>query len=402
MAACPGLRSVHLMKWRRELSGERDRTTSRCPFDAVILAALLCATPITAALAQTTINAGDVSALPGTTAAVPIRIVLPAGTACATLQFNLTVVAGNGAPAVDAQVGFTSEVGTPTLNIADGLATALVGWLSNFSPPLTGTMQLGTLGVPIPISAQTGQNYTVQVIKLSGTTDGETNLPMSGVNGLITIGSGPPPSPTDTPAPLSSTTPTAVVPSLTPTTALPSATATEQSATATSTAVPGGPTPTVTPSAAATATGTAVPTVAAAIAAASAGDTVLTLESAPSDFPSSGTITVVGNEPLSAPIPFARSGNTLNLLNAGGLPSDVQNGTTITVVPAGPEATATPTTVAPTGPATATVTPTSGGGTATGGSGGGGGCDIDVTDRSVTWLLAGLVLGVLMARRTHR
>jgi len=401
MAGCPGLRSVRSMKWRRELSGEKDRTTRRCPFQAVILAALLCATPITAAFAQTTINAGDVSALPGTTAAVPIRIVLPAGTACATLQFNLTVVAGNSAPAVDAQVGFTSEVGTPTLNIADGLATALVGWLSNFSPLLTGTVQLGTLGFPIPTSAQTGQNYSVQVIKPSGTTDGETNLPMSGVNGLITIGSGPPPSQTGTPASLSSATPTAVVPSFTPTTALPSATATEQSATATSTAVPGGPTPTVSPSAAATATGTAVPTVTAAIAAASAGDRVLTLESAPSDFPSSGTITVIGNEPLSAPIPFARSGNSLNLLNAGGLPSDVQNGTTITVVPAGPEATATPTTVAPTGVTPTAIAPTTPAGGASAG-GGGGGCDIDVTDRNATWMLVGLVLGVLMARRTHR
>jgi hypothetical protein len=88
-------------------------------------------------------------------------------------------------------------------------------------------------------------------------------------------------------------------------------------------------------------------------------------------------------------------------MNARGLPSDVQNGTTITVLPAGPEATVIPTTVAPTGVTPTAIAPTTPAGGASAG-GGRGGCHIDVTDRNATWMLAGLVLGVLMARRTHR
>ena len=136
----------------------------------------------------TTINARSVNALPDTTAVVPISIVLPAGTSCATLQFNLTVVPNDGAPAVATNVTFTSLVGAPSINMNNGPASALVGWFSPLSSSLVGTMQIGTLSVPIPASAQPGNTYAVTVINPSGTTEGGTGLPMSGVNGVVTIG----------------------------------------------------------------------------------------------------------------------------------------------------------------------------------------------------------------------
>jgi len=136
----------------------------------------------------TLIDAGAVSAPPGTTAVVPISIQLPAGTSCATMQFNLTVAPKGGALAVDTNVAFASLVGAPSLNFNDGPATILVGWLSDFSPLLTGTVQVGTLSVSIPAAALDGQAYVVEVINPSGTTAGGIDLSMNGVNGLITVG----------------------------------------------------------------------------------------------------------------------------------------------------------------------------------------------------------------------
>lgn len=160
-------------------------------FHATVLGAFLCAAPLSAAFAQATIKADDVKrAAAGTTAQVPIRLVLPAGSSCATLQFNLTVEPSRGAPAVDTNVKFASAVGPPSLSLSAGPATALVGWLSNFDPLLTGNVQLGTLSVPLPASAKAGATYTVNVLKPSGTSDGAADLKMIGAKGTITIAPG--------------------------------------------------------------------------------------------------------------------------------------------------------------------------------------------------------------------
>jgi hypothetical protein len=170
---------------------------------ALVLGLLLCGAPLSAALAQTTVNAGDTTAMPGDTASIPISIVLPSGTPCATLQYKLSVTGNGDAPAVSTNVTFTSSVGPTSQNTnpAGHPEQVLVGWFSNFSPLLTGTTQLGTLSVPIPATAQSGQTYTVQVLLPSGTTDGSTDLPMDGVSSTITIGGAPGPTPTATVAP---------------------------------------------------------------------------------------------------------------------------------------------------------------------------------------------------------
>jgi len=158
-------------------------------FSTVALGALVCALPISAAFAQISVNAADVSALAGTTASVPISIALPAGTPCANLAFTLTVVANGGAPAVSSNATFASLVGSPSANLNYGPATVLVGWFSNFSPVLTGTAQVGTLSVPIPAGAVDGQTYTVQVINPFATSDGSTDLGnIDSGNGSITVG----------------------------------------------------------------------------------------------------------------------------------------------------------------------------------------------------------------------
>ena len=183
----------------------------------VILGTFLCAAFPSSVVAQTTVNAGSTAAAAGSIAAVPISIVLAPGTSCATLQFNLTIVPGSGAPALGAPVTFASLVGLPTLNRNNGAATVLVAWISSFSPLLTGMERVGTLNVPIPASALAGQTYDVTVVNPSGTTDGESDLPMTSVNGSIDIVPTPP-TPTLTATPTLTFTPTSTPPpTLTPT-----------------------------------------------------------------------------------------------------------------------------------------------------------------------------------------
>jgi hypothetical protein len=248
------------MRLRGEMTGRLEMVSVRLQrrhcLRALVLGAFLCAVPTSAAFAQISVTAGDTSALAGTTASVPISMALPAGTPCATLQFNLTVVANGGAPAVSTNVSFASLVGAPSSILNSGPATVLVGWFTNFNPLLTGTVQLGTLSVPIPAGATGGQTYTVEVINPSATSDGSTDLGnINSVNGTITVGGG---SPTDTPTVVPATdTPTVVPATDTPTVVPPTSTPTN-TPTITNTPLPTG-TPTLTPINTQTATPTHTP-----------------------------------------------------------------------------------------------------------------------------------------------
>jgi hypothetical protein len=259
------------MRLRGEMTGHlemvsirRKRQRSVC---ALVIGAFLCAVPTSAAFAQISISADSATASPGGTVPVAINITLPAGTPCATLQFNLTVVANGGAPPVSTNVTFASLVGVPSQNFnpSGQPATVLVGWFSNFSPLLTLTVQLGTLSVPIPASATGGQTYTVEVLNPSGTTDGSTDLgDIDSVNGTITVSGGPGPSatPTNTATVTNTASPTSTSTSTATNTATgtPTATATT-TATLTPSLTPSSTsTPTNTPSPTATATQTGTPT----------------------------------------------------------------------------------------------------------------------------------------------
>ncbi len=183
---------------------------------AVVTGLFLSASAVPVLAQTTTVNAGDIQGMAGATIAVPVSMTVPDGMQVATMQFNLTVAPNGSAPALTDQVTFTSKVGAPSLDLDNGPATRLVGWFNNFSPALTGTVDVGTLNVTIPAGAQEGDTYAVQVLNPSGTTDGETDLPMSGANGEISVVV--PPTPTATPTNTLAPTPTNTLPAtLTPT-----------------------------------------------------------------------------------------------------------------------------------------------------------------------------------------
>jgi len=87
-------------------------------------------------------------------------------------------------------VTFTAANGLPApLTQSDGTSTVLVGFNSAFVPTLTGTVALGTVGIPVPASALPGQRYTLAVSEPSGTTDGTNDLlGAPGPNGTLEVG----------------------------------------------------------------------------------------------------------------------------------------------------------------------------------------------------------------------
>jgi len=194
---------------------------------AVVMGLFFSASAGRAFAQSTSVSAGSVQGMAGQTVAVPVSMTVPSGSQVATMQFNLTVVPNGSAPALADQVTFTSSVGATSLNQpGDSVASVLVGWFQNFSPTLTGTVAVGTLSVVIPAGAQQNDTYAVQVLEPSATSDGETDLPMTGQAGQIQVVVPPTATvtPTNTPVPTAtSTSPVTFTPTKT-NTPLPTAT----------------------------------------------------------------------------------------------------------------------------------------------------------------------------------
>jgi len=193
-----------------------------------VMGLFFAASAVPAFAQNTTVSAGNIQGMAGTTVTVPISMTVASGAQVATMQFSLTAAANGSAPPVTTQVTFASNVGAPSLNIPgdNDVTTALIGWFNNFSPALTGTVDVGTFTVAIPAGAQEGDTYAVQVGSPSGTTDGETDLPMTGAAGEISVVVPPTATvtPTNTPVPTAtSTSPATLTPTKT-NTPLPTAT----------------------------------------------------------------------------------------------------------------------------------------------------------------------------------
>jgi len=119
-------------------------------------------------------------------------LTLGAGVQVATIQFNVTVTPDLPAPALVQPIGFIPSAAIPappSLVQNNGNQTILVGWLQPLSPTLTGNQVLGTVSVPIPATAQAGQDYTLRVLAPSATKDGVIDVPITpGPNGRLVVG----------------------------------------------------------------------------------------------------------------------------------------------------------------------------------------------------------------------
>jgi hypothetical protein len=118
-----------------------------------------------------------------------VELVLPAGIEVATLQFAAVVEPKPSAPTLMAAAGFEPDAGLPAPSLlqVEGFSTVLVGWLSPLSPRLVGTRTLGVLTVPVPATAEVGQGYRLRIEEPSATSNGVTEVPLLGVEGMLTV-----------------------------------------------------------------------------------------------------------------------------------------------------------------------------------------------------------------------
>jgi len=165
----------------------------------------------TRGVAGNSLSAGSVSSQAGQAAAVPITIALGSADV-AFFGATFAVVPQGGAPAITAKLTYQAATppGPPQLINNSVIGLLAIGYLNEISPPLTGTVLVGTLVVPIPAAA-TG-SYQVQPSKISAGDSFGDKVAVAGQGGTITIQLAPTFTPTSTPT----YTPTAT-PTLTPT-----------------------------------------------------------------------------------------------------------------------------------------------------------------------------------------
>ncbi len=167
------------------------------------------------AAAQDTLSAGDIDGGSGQTLAVPITMHLGSDTV-AFFAATFTVVPESGVPAISNKLSYKTASGVPAPDIQSAVQAqakvAIAYILSTIDPPLTGTVEVGTLMVPIPAGA--AGKYDVQVSEVSAGDVIGRRVNISGQDGTITVAGGPTPSETPTATPTSTAT---LTPTRTPT-----------------------------------------------------------------------------------------------------------------------------------------------------------------------------------------
>lgn len=135
------------------------------------------------------LGAGSVSGSAGQTAQVPITI----NTGSANVAFfavTLTVLPHGDAPAIADTLDYAAASGVPAPDLKTAVqaqAKLAIGYAGvTIDPPLRGTVQVGTLKVPIPAGATTG-SYDVQVSKISAGDSSGNKVALTGRNGAVTV-----------------------------------------------------------------------------------------------------------------------------------------------------------------------------------------------------------------------
>jgi hypothetical protein len=120
---------------------------------------------------------------------VPVALLLEPGVELAKLELTLTVSSDGFEPLLS-PISFQSAAALPTPNFvtSNGNDTVRVQWLTGFTPPLGGGLDLGVLNVPLPYSQGWGSYglYTVNVVDVSATSADGSPLPLQGLGAAIT------------------------------------------------------------------------------------------------------------------------------------------------------------------------------------------------------------------------
>jgi hypothetical protein len=133
------------------------------------------------------VSPGPVTAPAGSTAVIPVDLVLNPGTYVDSLNFGIQVVDGS-SNLIQATLGFALDPTSPfatasppasvvVSNSTPGQAAVLISLSGSTS--VSGTMKLGSISFTVPSGATSGQNYTVTIVNPSGSLGGTTNITLT-------------------------------------------------------------------------------------------------------------------------------------------------------------------------------------------------------------------------------
>ena len=148
---------------------------------------LFAATGTAATTAVGTVAPAAASGSPGTAARVPITLTLSGTNKLDSLAFGLKVDPNGTALGLTDPLSFATDVGMPAATLVDPVANTIsVTWL-NLATPLSGTIRLGEVVVPIPSLAIEGQTYTVRITGASGSKGTVQMTLLPGANATISV-----------------------------------------------------------------------------------------------------------------------------------------------------------------------------------------------------------------------
>ncbi len=134
------------------------------------------------------VTAGSTSGFTGQTIQVPINLTITAGGQLDTISFGLQITGNGSEPALSGALSFTAMSPMPSPNITDPVNSNIinVSWTSTLSPPISGTLELGTVSVMIPNNALNNGTYNLIITGASGSFMGNAVPVSPGANGTLT------------------------------------------------------------------------------------------------------------------------------------------------------------------------------------------------------------------------
>ncbi len=135
---------------------------------------------------QGSVTVASASGGSGGALSIPVTLALSSGVSVSGLSLGIHITPNGSAPALSSNLGFTASPSLPSPYPTASTTDIGVLWTS-FATPLSGTVMLGNLVVPVPASAVVGQTYTLQVTGPGGALN-STSISLSpGPNGTLTV-----------------------------------------------------------------------------------------------------------------------------------------------------------------------------------------------------------------------
>jgi hypothetical protein len=135
-------------------------------------------------------SVGDISGAPGQTISVPVKAQIFGDYPLRVLDFNVTIEAVDGSPAITNAIQFSpGSLGAPALVFSSGPNNYAAAWLNNAIAGLSGSAVIGNLQITIPSTATTNSAYRAHFDHVSASPNGLARFNQNVQDGLVLLSS---------------------------------------------------------------------------------------------------------------------------------------------------------------------------------------------------------------------